>query len=67
MYSDKVIVFQRFRNFSQSWGEAIIRGAAIKREITVHVFAFIYFLFTEIIKFKNGGLPKQPGTARLVT
>jgi len=37
MYSGKVIVFRRFRNFSQSWGEAIIRGAAIKREIMVAI------------------------------
>ena len=33
--SDKVKVFQIFRNYSQSGGAAIIWDAAIKREITV--------------------------------
>ena len=33
--SDKVMVFQRFRNFAESWGVATSRDAAINQEITV--------------------------------
>ena len=47
---DKVTVFQRFINFSQSWGAAIIQDTAIKREITVVLekrFADIYYLNIE--------------------
>jgi len=45
MHSGKVIVSQRIRNFSQTWGKAIIRDAAIKREITV-VTGSIYGVYT---------------------
>ena len=40
--SDKVMMFQRFRNFSQSWGAAINRDASIIREITVETRGTLY-------------------------
>ena len=40
------MAFQRFRNFSQCWGAAIIRDAAINREITVNNYSNCMLVFS---------------------